>query len=180
MWELFPSRDLSYQLRKGSTKLIIPPIKKKSYGINSFIFRGSILWNSIPNSIKNSSSLEIFKNAIKTRKAELSFFQEINFRFSKHPIDFIKKRIIVHFRITINDNEIVIKIADKGGAAVVMSTSHYKNTVYYQYTYPEFLNYAKIGVTHFCGKKASYSNTLSASLLIFKISHPLEKKKCIF
>ena len=48
------------------------------------------------------------------------------------------------------------------------------------YTYPEFLNYAKIGVTHFCGKKASDSNTLSASLLIFKISHPLEKKKCIF
>ena len=71
MWELFPSRDLSYQLRTGSTKLIIPPIKTKSYGINSFIFRGSILWNSIPNSIKNSSSLEIFKNAIKTWKAEL-------------------------------------------------------------------------------------------------------------
>ena len=22
-----------------------------------------------------------------------------------------------------------------------------------EYTYPEFLNYAKIGVTHFCGKK---------------------------
>ena len=42
------------------------------------------------------------------------------------------------------------------------------------------VNYAKIGVTHFCGKKASDSNTLSASLLIFKISHPLEKKKCIF
>ena len=38
MWELFPSRDLSYQLRTGSTKLIIPPIKTKSYGINSFIF----------------------------------------------------------------------------------------------------------------------------------------------
>ena len=71
MWELLPSRDLSYQLRTGSTKLIIPPIKTKSYGINSFIFRGSILWNSIPNSIKNSSSLEIFKNAIKTWKAEL-------------------------------------------------------------------------------------------------------------
>ena len=47
-------------------------------------------------------------------------------------------------------------------------------------TFPEFLNYAKTGVTHFCGKKASDSNTLSASLLIFKISHPLEKKKCIF
>ena len=56
MWELFPSRDLSYQLRTGSTKLIIPPIKTKSYGINSFIFRGSILWNSIPNSIKNTPS----------------------------------------------------------------------------------------------------------------------------
>ena len=29
MWQLFPSRDLSYQLRTGSTKLIIPPIKNK-------------------------------------------------------------------------------------------------------------------------------------------------------
>ena len=48
----------------------------------------------------------------------------------------------------------------------------------HKYTFPEFLNYAKTGVTHFCGKKASHSNTLSASLLIFKISHPLEKKKC--
>ena len=49
-----------------------------------------------------------------------------------------------------------------------------------KYTFPEFLNYAKTVVTHFCGKKASDSNTLSASLLIFKISHPLEKKKCNF
>ena len=60
---------------------------------------------------------------------------------------------------------------------------HYVNnrlTVANEYTFPEFLNYAKTGVTHFCFKKASDSNTLSASLLIFKISHPLEKKKCIF
>ena len=44
MWELFPSKDLSYQLRTGSTKLIIPPIKTKSYGINSFIFRGRVYY----------------------------------------------------------------------------------------------------------------------------------------
>ena len=49
-----------------------------------------------------------------------------------------------------------------------------------QYTFPEFLNYTKTGVTHFCGKKASDSNTLSASLLIFKISHPLEKEEVYF
>ena len=42
------------------------------------------------------------------------------------------------------------------------------------YTFPEFINYAKTGVTHFCGKKASDSNTLSASL------HPLERRSVFF
>ena len=45
------------------------PIKTESYCINSFIFRGSILWNSIPKTIKNSSSLEIVKNASKSWNA---------------------------------------------------------------------------------------------------------------
>ena len=35
-----------------------------------------------------------------------------------------------------------------------------------EYTYPEFLNYAKIGVTHFCGKKASDSYTLIKRALV--------------
>ena len=71
MWELFSIRNVSYELRTESTKLIIPPTKTKLYGINSFIFRGSKLWNSIPDIIKSSSSLKLFKEVIKSWKADL-------------------------------------------------------------------------------------------------------------
>ena len=51
MWEIFKIKTTPYNLRIGKlTKL--PKTKTKCYGINAFIFRGSILWNSVPNEIK--------------------------------------------------------------------------------------------------------------------------------
>ena len=46
--------------------------------------------------------------------------------------------------------------------------------------FPNSLIMQKLELHISVAKKASDSNTLSASLLKFKISHPLEKKKCIF
>ena len=70
MWEIFKIKTTPYNLRMGKlTKL--PKTKTKCYGINAFIFRGSILWNSGPNEIKKKESTQSFKRSIKTWNAKL-------------------------------------------------------------------------------------------------------------
>ena len=51
MGEFFVQRELTYDLRIKNT-LQIPPTKTISFGIKSLAFRGSILWNSMPDTIK--------------------------------------------------------------------------------------------------------------------------------
>ena len=51
MGEFFVQRELTYDLRIKNT-LQIPPAKTISFGINSLAFRGSILWNAMPNTIE--------------------------------------------------------------------------------------------------------------------------------
>ena len=70
MWELFIPKVIPYNLRK-SNLLTLPKIKSSSYGIDSLLFRGSILWNTIPDYIKSSNSLSAFKLKIKNWKGEL-------------------------------------------------------------------------------------------------------------
>ena len=65
MWDLFRVKESPYSLRAGEV-LIIPPIQSIKYGINSLIFRGSILWNTVPNNIKQSKSISCFKKNIKS------------------------------------------------------------------------------------------------------------------
>ena len=53
-----------YELRKG-TKVFLPQVKSFRYGLNSVHFRGSILWNKLPSSIKNSQTINEFKAKLK-------------------------------------------------------------------------------------------------------------------
>ena len=70
MWEIFKIKTTPYNLRIGKlTKL--PKTKTICYGINAFIFRGSILWNSVPNEIKEKETTQSFKRSIKTWNAKL-------------------------------------------------------------------------------------------------------------
>ena len=65
MWTFFQNKELPYNLRRGPV-LFIPPAKSTKYGTNSIQFRGSLVWNSLPNFVKTSSSVGIFKMNIKS------------------------------------------------------------------------------------------------------------------
>ena len=52
---------MPYNLRDGS-KLVLSKTKSSRFGINSLKFRGSILWNNLPVSLK---SLNEFKGELK-------------------------------------------------------------------------------------------------------------------
>ena len=70
MWDLFCQKSIPYNLRI-SNLLVLPKIKSSKNGLNSFIFRGSILWNTVPDYIKSSKSVTIFKSRIKIWRGNL-------------------------------------------------------------------------------------------------------------
>ena len=67
MKSIFPINECNYDLRKN------PCFKRKNvrtttYGIETISYRGTEIWDIVPNEIKNSSSLENFKQKIKSWK----------------------------------------------------------------------------------------------------------------
>ena len=64
MWAFFKNKEIPYNLRRGPV-LSIPPASSTTYGTNSIHFRGSLIWNRLPNFIKSSNSIIQFKNNIK-------------------------------------------------------------------------------------------------------------------
>ena len=67
MHNLFETKETKYALRRKNL-LTLPEANSVKYGLNSVKFRASIQWNSLPNDIKLSDSLSIFKKRIKTWK----------------------------------------------------------------------------------------------------------------
>jgi len=61
---LFSSKHVSYNLRNYNL-LQLPPPRSTRYGTQSFSFRGSLLWNNLPDNIKSKSSIQSFKFALK-------------------------------------------------------------------------------------------------------------------
>ena len=67
MSDIFVNKSNRYNLRSGQTlKTFIP--KTSNYGVESVSYLASKIWNLVPIEIKNSKSLEIFKNKIKIWK----------------------------------------------------------------------------------------------------------------
>ena len=64
MWSYFNEKPITYDLKKG-TKVFLSPVKSFRLGLNSVHFRGIILWNNIPSSIKNSQTINEFKVKLK-------------------------------------------------------------------------------------------------------------------
>ena len=64
MWSNFNENSILYQLRKG-TKVFLLSFKSFRLGLISVHFRGSILWNNLPSSIKNSQIINEFKTKLK-------------------------------------------------------------------------------------------------------------------
>ena len=67
MWDLLKAKDLQYEFRTHNL-LTLPSTKTKTYGLRSFTYRESILWNYLPDSIKGSKSLQIYKKSIRLWK----------------------------------------------------------------------------------------------------------------
>ena len=63
MWNFIERNHIPYNLR--GDLLLLPPAKSTRYGDNSLAFRGSPLWNNLPPQVKESQTLEQFKNRIK-------------------------------------------------------------------------------------------------------------------
>ena len=59
MWNFFERSHIPYNLRRGDL-LLLPPAKSTRYGVNSLAFR-----RSLPSQVKESQTLEEFKNRIK-------------------------------------------------------------------------------------------------------------------
>ena len=67
-WDYFKQKDTPYHLR--NTQLLeLSKCRTKTYGLNkgSTLFKGSILWNKLPNHLKEAKSLINFKNKIQER-----------------------------------------------------------------------------------------------------------------
>ena len=64
MWNFFERNHIPYNLQRGDF-LLLPLAKSTSYGVNSLAFQGSLLWNNLPLQVKESQTLEEFKNRIK-------------------------------------------------------------------------------------------------------------------
>ena len=69
MWDLLELKKIDYDFRVKSL-LKLPVTKTKTHGIRSFTFRGSILWNYLPDDYKQLSSLKVFKEKIKLWKGD--------------------------------------------------------------------------------------------------------------
>ena len=57
-------RSTERQNRYGSLNLICPKYKRESEGARTFQVSTTRFWNSLPNEIKSSSSLEIIKKSL--------------------------------------------------------------------------------------------------------------------
>ena len=64
MWSYFKYRKVPYKLRWGPV-FFIPPTRSTIYGTNSGHFRGSLIWNRLPNLVQSITSISEFKNVIK-------------------------------------------------------------------------------------------------------------------
>ena len=69
MKEIFQKRDLAYNFRINLT-FETRNIKSVYYGSETISFLGPKIWEHLPNNIKNSENLNIFRSSIKSWKPE--------------------------------------------------------------------------------------------------------------
>ena len=63
MREVFVREDTRYNLR-SEFRLKVPRVNSSTYGLHLVPFRGSQLWNTLPNHFQNLPSVFAFKNKI--------------------------------------------------------------------------------------------------------------------
>ena len=74
---MFHEKDNDYNLRSKNL-LMLPQSKTTTYGNDSLSFRGSILWNSLPNDNKTATSVCPFKSYIKDGMGRIVVVKYVN------------------------------------------------------------------------------------------------------
>ncbi len=69
MKDIFGERNISYSLRHGNDTQL-PKVLTTTFGIEIVAYLGNKLWQLLPQQIKNSSNLHIFKRRVKYWKGE--------------------------------------------------------------------------------------------------------------
>ena len=67
MKDFFDLKNIRYDLRSKQL-LKLPEISTSRYGTEALCFKGSLIWNTVPNKFKNIDNIEDFKKHIKDRK----------------------------------------------------------------------------------------------------------------
>ena len=62
MDEIFLKRSVTYNLRNTNTFLLPLMVHTVNYGTETIRYRGQRIWHSLPQEIKDSSSVQQFKN----------------------------------------------------------------------------------------------------------------------
>ena len=69
VWEFHEKKYVAYDLRKKN-RCKLPKAKTISYGVESLSFRGSFLWNTLDDNVKQELTLACFKNKILGRRTQ--------------------------------------------------------------------------------------------------------------
>ena len=64
MKDTFADRNTGYNLKHDNDSQL-PKVYKTTYGIHTISFLGNRLWSTLPNAIKQASTLPIFKSHVK-------------------------------------------------------------------------------------------------------------------
>ncbi len=64
MKEIFQIKNSGYNLRNNNL-LKVPKTSTVSFGYKSLSVRGAIIWNTLPDEIKNAGNIDLFKKYIK-------------------------------------------------------------------------------------------------------------------
>ena len=64
--EQYSRPNQSHYSSRRPLNLFVPRINQTTYGLRSFRYQGTVLWNSLPEEIKTASNLSSFKKLIKS------------------------------------------------------------------------------------------------------------------
>ena len=71
LWDMYVITKSPYILRSGDRRIILPNVgRTQTYGLNSLVFRGSLLWNCLPSEIKSADSPKLFKIKLQSWSGE--------------------------------------------------------------------------------------------------------------
>ena len=74
IWTFFERKHIKYELRTKNL-LHLPKRSANTFGVNSLAFKGALLWNTLPDTIKDANTTAIFKRGTKEWSGQNCIFK---------------------------------------------------------------------------------------------------------